>query len=333
MKKHSFVYMVPNLASIFCLLAFSNVYANDSTARVGVGGITFLKSEDIRMVQEILEISTSQVRVQYRFQNESDKPIQATVAFPMPPYSWNSGEHATEANMGPLKNFITQVDGLTINSKIDRRAIIGKVDVTQRLRKIGLSDTQIFETFAHCPDDDTDKKFELCGLNKAQKIALEKLGDWKIEETALWAYEFPPHKEVNVSHEYPPFVGESYSVPIQRGREIHDPLAYIDTIDACLDVGTKNLIRKKVNSMVAHGRKNVSVSVREVEYVLGTGKNWKGPIKDFKLRIKKSSPDEIVSLCFPGKPKREGNTILEFSQKNLTPQDKLIVFFYNIYGS
>ena len=84
--------------------------------------------------------------------------------------------------------------------------------------------------------------------------------------------------------------------------------------------------------MVDQGAKNVSVSLSEVEYVLGTGKNWKGPITDFKLRIKKNSPDQVVSLCFPGKPKRDGDTILAFSQKHFTPQDKLIVFFYNIFG-
>jgi hypothetical protein len=42
------------------------------------------------------------------------------------------------------------------------------------------------------------------------------------------------------------------------------------------------------------------------------------------------TPDDIVSLCFPEKPLKTSPKTIEFSQSNLIPQDKLIVFFYQI---
>jgi Domain of unknown function (DUF4424) len=41
-------------------------------------------------------------------------------------------------------------------------------------------------------------------------------------------------------------------------------------------------------------------------------------------------PDDMVSLCFLGKPFKTSPTTIEFSQSNFIPQDKLIVFFYQI---
>lgn len=303
------------------LLISDCALANDSIARVGAGGITFLKSEDIRMVQEVLEISTKTIRVKYHFQNESEKDIKATIAFPMPPYRWNSGESADETNVKPLRPFVTTVNGHSAASTVSRRAMNKGRDVTDTLRKIGLNDRQIFETFAHCPDDGEGKKFELCGLSKSQEAALEKLGGWDVSETALWELVFPAKKEIEVLHEYAPLVGES------------DGSVKIENSEACVDDGTRKAIEKRVKSLSVHSANQVWVWLKEVEYILGTGRNWKGPITDFKLRIEKESPDQFISLCFPGKPKRIGDTVFEFSQTNYVPQDKLIVYFYSVGAS
>lgn len=78
---------------------------------------------------------------------------------------------------------------------------------------------------------------------------------------------------------------------------------------------------------------NVARQLEDVEYILGTGRNWKGPIADFTLRIEKARPDDIVSLCFPGQPRRVSPTVLEFHEVNLVPQDRLVVYFYSTDGS
>lgn len=305
--------------------------ANDSIARVGAGGITLLKTENIRMVQEELEISTESIRVRYRFKNESEKDIQATIAFPMPTFGWNPGESMLDANIKPLRPFTTKVDGRSVDVTIAKKAVIGGNDVTNTLRGIGLADEQIFETFSHCPDDGMNSKFELCGLSKDQEDALKKLGEWKVSEIALWGHTFQAKKEVEVTHEYAPFVGASYTYPFQgKSGYVSDVLVKGASAEACVDDGTRKAIQKRVKSFVVAGANAVWVSLDEVEYILGTGRNWKGPIGAFKLRIIKDSPNQVVSLCFPGKPKWLDEKTFEFSQVNYVPQDKLVIYFYTI---
>ncbi len=204
-------------------------------------------------------------------------------------------------------------------------------DVTSVLREIGLSDLQIFETFAHCLDDGSEKKFELCDVSPVQLRSLEQLGHWEIHETALREQLFPANTEIDVLHEYSPLVGASYGIPYQEGfGYVSNILLKSESSEACVDDGMRRSIQKRINSLVDHGAKNVWVTLKEVEYILGTGRNWKGPIANFTLILKKDSPEQFISLCFPGKPKRIGNSILEFTQENFIPQDKLVVYFYDV---
>jgi hypothetical protein len=322
-------------ASVLLVAGFA-VQANDSTARVGAGGLTLLKDDNIRMLQEVLVISTKAVRVHYRFLNDADRDIRTTVAFPMPVYGWNPGVSALDANIGPLKSFVLRVDGSPAATRIGRKALIGERDVTDRLREIGLSDTQIFETFGDCTLDG-------CGLSRQQSEEIARLAGananepaapWKVDASVYWEQIFPAHKEIEIEHEYPPFVGLVFNAPYQ-GKFVDDPGKTItpwdkDPKEACLDEGTRQAITKRIKSLVKKGASSVWVTLHDVEYVLGTGRNWKGPIADFKLQIEKDSPDQLVSLCFPGKPKKIGSSLLEFSQSNFVPQDKLVVYFYKV---
>jgi hypothetical protein len=63
---------------------------------------------------------------------------------------------------------------------------------------------------------------------------------------------------------------------------------------------------------------------------LGTGRNWKGPIGEFKPRLKKGIPEEIVSACLPGQPKKLSPTLYEFTERNFVPDDRLVVYFYDV---
>lgn len=309
--------------------------ANDTTARVAAGGITFLKNDHIRLVQETLEISTKIIRVRYRFLNESDRDIQTVVAFPMPPYGWNPGGIAFDSNEKPLSSFVAQVDGHSIATMKSQKAVIGERDVTDHLKNMGLSDTQIFKTFGDCTPEGK------CSFTKTQEEKLKQLAGterrfppWKVAETIYWEQVFPSRREIGVLHEYPPFVGMAYTAPYQKGfgyvSDIPSAAGDKDSKEACLDTGTYQLIQKKIKSYVQNGEAMVYVTIQDVEYILGTGRNWKGPITNFKLRIKKDFPDQIISLCFPGKPKRVDSSTLQFSHSNFVPQDKLVIYFYTV---
>jgi Domain of unknown function (DUF4424) len=304
--------------------------ANDSTAYVSTGGITFLKSEDIRMVQEVLEISPGDIKVRYRFLNESDKDINATIAFPMPSYT-APNPYVDDPNGGPLRPFSTWVNGKLVQSKIDRKAVDGERDITPDLRKIGLDDKQIFETFALCPDQDGDVP-KYCGLTKNQEKSIEDMrvvGSWWVDETALWELVFPSHQEIEVLHEYEPKTGGRYYEPYQHGKYFGEVITHENVSPDC-GGNEEALIDKRIHELAQKGADFVTVSVAEVSYILLTGKNWKGPITDFKLRIIKNTPDQIISVCFPGKPKRLGDSTFEFSQHDFVPKDDLHVYFYDI---
>lgn len=256
----------------------------------------------------------------------------------MPPYGLNFGESPSDDNERPLKPFTLLVDGRSIPTQLSQRAMIGERDVTDQLRKIGLSESQIFETFGDCDIENG------CSFTNKQEMELERLSTtyyggapWKVAETAYWEQVFPARREIEIEHQYPPFIGMAFSAPYQE-KYVFDPSDSgiptasrgKDTKEACLHEGARQAITRKIKSFVAKGASWVWVTLHDVEYVLGTGRNWKGPIADFKLRIEKDSPSQLVSLCFPGQPKRISDTLLEFSHSNFAPQDKLVVYFYTV---
>jgi hypothetical protein len=286
--------------------------ANDSHARVGAGGIELLKTDDIQMVSEVLEISTSKIRVTYHFLNISNHDITTTVAFPMP--AFNGIGDASE-NQRPLDSFRVYINGVEVSVNKNRVFLIDNVDVTDKLRKIGLSDKQLFDPAFNCMWGYIDEaEAGGCRLTKAQNETILKMNAYRgqIKETAYWEQTFPAGQKIEVVHEYQPFVGFQPSLDQKRIRE------------ACLD---KRTIKAMGGEFDEFG--HLIGGGRDVEYILGTGRNWKGPIKNFRLILKKKSPEEWVSLCFPGKPVKTGPTTIEFSHTDFVPQDRLIIYFFH----
>lgn len=302
------------------VMVVNDCWANDGWASVAAGGITFEKTNDISMKEEVLEISAKLIRVSYRFQNVSNKDVHATVAFPMPSYRFNYGFDASDINNHPLNSFVVKANGRNVPFMKDRRAKIGDKDITKQLQAIGLSDKQIFETFARCGDGENIGEY--CGVTKEQENALKGIGEWSVFETAYWEQTFLANKEVAVLHEYEPLVGGT-ALPV---------FAMVDESgNACEDDVTQRAVQKQLDSLTASGSTDALVAISDVGYILWTGRTWSGPIGNFRLRIKKQSPKQIVSLCFPGKPKKIDSTTLEFIQENYTPQDKLLVRFFDVH--
>lgn len=287
--------------------------ANDTAATIGVGGLVLKKNRHIEMVSEVLEISVYKVRVTYDFLNTSSKDIKTTVAFPMPAF-----HDADDANVRPLDSFRTSVNGKEVAVKKHRRFLIGKVDVTDNLRKVGFTDKQIFDVGFVCWDTDPEDSSQPggCKRTKKQMAAIALLhnslkGNWAIQETAYWTQDFPAHKDIKVVHEYRPFAGYN-SDNSHPGR------------NGCLDKATERLVDRRLDE-----NGGVHVLLREVKYILGTGRNWRGPIRRFKLIIRKQAPNNVVTLCFPGKAVKTSPTTFEFARSNYVPQDMLDIFFYS----
>jgi hypothetical protein len=329
--------LVLSIAALISSIPTGHVAANDSIARVGAGGIVLLKTEQVRMIREVLEISTRRVRVTYRFKNESSEDIRTSVAFPMPAYGWNPGQSAVDANERPLRPFTTLVDGQGIEARFERRAVVDGRDISDGLRRAGLSNAQIFETFGDCT-------IEGCPISAGQSEQIARLAgqeagypNWKVAETAYWEQMFPAGAVVQVQHAYPPFVGMSYSELHQVGSGRVEGLPTATWLsppakpnEACTDEGASQALEKRIRRASKGGSRTVLVTLQDVEYVLGTGRNWKGPIADFTLRIEKGSDDQVISLCFPGKPRKIDARTIEFHAGEFVPQDRLVVHFYSV---
>jgi len=279
------------------------------------------------MVSEVLEISTTKVRVTYQFLNTSAKDIKTTVAFPMPAFG-DTRFAGDEVHEGPVESFKVSVDGKPIHTRVYGVFRIDDVDVTDKLRKIGLSEKQILDPDFSCfiGFDLVTTGGKVCALTEKQEVELRKLGPVDlghrtIQETAYWEQIFPAGKEVEVVHEYKPFVGGRMA----DGGYLNLNKNPAKDAEACLD----NTTRKAISRRLARGDV-VSFYVYDVEYILGTARNWKGPIKNFKLIVRKDTPRELVSLCFAGTPVKTSPTTIEFSQKDFVPQDHLIVYFYDM---
>lgn len=331
-----------SLIAIAIAMAVSAVRANDSMVRVGAGGITLIKSEHVRMLEEVLEISTKMVSVKYRFRNDSDKDIKAMVAFPVPLYGWTSGLTMRDQNQKPVSTFEAFVDGRRVKTRTITRAMVRGVDVTRELHRAGLSDKQI-QTFAGSHVSEDGERL-IDDLTRRQRKTVEQFKEdkksgpsWTVASTIVWKQTFPAGKEVVVEHHYAPFVGMSYTLPYQKGRPYPDSLVYPTgaavpegTDEACLGTATRKSIDDRIEALATGGAPMVYVTLHDVEYMLGTGRNWKGAIGAFTLRVEKDSPDQIVSLCFPWELRKTGHTSYEFTQKDFVPQDKLVVYFYDI---
>ncbi len=306
-------------------------FSNDSIARFGAGGIEFTKNEDIRCLEEVLEISTKKIRVKYRFLNESDKDIHTRVAFPLPKYDPLRGHYSSEDEPRLIMaSFNVLVNGWPVAKQNICKAFVADRDVTHTLRKSGLSDKDIFFGFRYDQDNSPlSKKF----------VQLRKeIGDWKTEETAFWQQIFPSKRETVVEHEYVPVVGGGFAPNWKTYEEEGNVDEFWksftgmrdDKDEACLDEITKRAMEKRFRTMYSTSAESVWVWHRNVEYILGTGRNWKGPIGEFRLRLVKEKPEEFVSVCFPGKPEKISPTVYEFVQKDYVPQDKLVVYFYTV---
>lgn len=303
---------------LLALLISNCANANDSLASVGAGGLELLKTNDIKIVSEVLEISTTKVRVKYHFLNTSNKDIKTTVAFPMPAFDDTFIPDGSRENQKPLESFHISVSGVPAPVQKSRAFFVNGTDATNQFRNIGLTENQIFDPKFSCLSESgrDDKK---CKLTNEQVAAIDYMrasgGNWQIKETAYWVQTFPAGKEIEVNHEYTPFTGIYPSGTIKE--------------DGCPNEGSQQAIDKIIEKNTDEQYYS-GINMREVEYILGTGRNWNGPIKDFRLVIKKDSPDEIISLCFPGKALKTSPTSIEFHQQDFIPQDQLAVYFVTI---
>lgn len=178
-----------------------------------------------------------------------------------------------------------------------------------------------YYTEADLPKDKNILKFSVSIDGKKQAFETEdkksvdkESGATAHQITHHWMQTFPAKKIVSVVHEYTPGVGGAVDYGMQ-GEE---------TGMYCIDPELTKWIKQQEKA-------KYHVPTSTIAYILTTGANWKGPIGQFKLTVKKSDPNEKLSFCGTGIKKIDAKTFV-MEKTNFTPkQDLNIIYFAKPY--
>lgn len=310
----------------------SPVWANDSAAGVGVGGIELRQTDAVAMLSEELTISPAEVRVRYVFRNETDAPVETIVAFPLPDIG--PGGREVERNLPDpwSDNFVrfqTWIDGKSVALQVQHRVMLDGQDRAAELQALGVPPL---------PFDAYSVRHMIAGLPAETRRTLHEGGfltedgfpRWSLQSTFWRSQIFPPHTEVTVEHRYVPAAAitlNSWFPGPEDPATITDDWwreALIDAhVEYCPEPETLGAMRAALNAGMPEGF--ATYTSAEVAYVLTTGANWRGPIEDFHLVVESPVELDWVFTCFPGAQRLAPNRI-EARLTDFTPTEDLRVY-------
>jgi hypothetical protein len=310
--------------------------ANDSEASVAIGGLELVQSASISMDSEDLFLSAKEVRVTYRFTNTAKKDIETLIAFPLP--TINSHAYYTEGDSDPYidpnsLNFKTWVDGKPVQLTTEYVAQVKGKTVNNALKKYGL------------PIDwtkDPEFREKLNALSAEQvKAALNEgllvrdsdgvMGNWTVTANITRKQRFPGGATIRVEHRYTPSLGGSVGgALLQTEPDIVQHYKDNYCTDKSFLAGFQAKMAEFAKFYKARGEESSGPhSETWLDYVLKSGANWKGPIKDFRLVVDKGNARNLVSFCMDG-VKKISPTQFEVRRKNFEPKKDLAILIVNI---
>lgn len=308
-------------AAVFLALALPTAaLANDSTAEIGVGGLTLLKSDAIAMQSEDLFLSEDKVTVDYVFLNGSGADIEALVAFPLPDVVYEP-EIRIPDFLAEL-DFRTSVDGNPVKLDVLQVALLNGRDVTARVKAAGfpvLADWERFEKVVEAKTPAERKALIAEGLlrNAGDEQYPYWLAGWVTRTTVTRTQVFPAGRPIRVSHSYKPLAGGSVGSILKPSLRKDSSLAAdVAAYRAkfCID----DAFVKGFDSTQGKDAEALRPDVW-IGYVLTSGANWKGPIGRFRMVVDKGDAKNLVSFCADG-VKKTGPTRFEVTHENFTPK-------------
>jgi hypothetical protein len=308
----------------------SSLFANDSSAELSVGGLVFTRSAEISLESEDLAITPDVVTVRYKFLNQTPKPVTLTVAFPVPDIDLSEGDNYAIPGNDPANflGFETKVDGKPISFTIHQTAFLGSKDISAALQGAGVPLLPIGAQQTRLTDLPQATRDKLIG----QGLLLQNGNDdrgrplyegaWTVKTAAVRQQTFASDRPVMVEHRYHTSLGVSFDTVLRKGlRQNKAMAAEIERYrkDYCVSDSFLASVDKLAGSGEANSAK---LQERRISYVLKTGANWAGPIKDFRLTVDKQKADRLVSFC-ADHIKAISPTVVEFTAKDFTPDKDL----------
>ncbi len=343
----------PALVRAFAVLAFLGLAAalparaNDSTGFQGTGGIELSVTNDIRMVSEDLRIGLDEIRVSYVFRNMGDRPIDTLVVFPLPDLDLSQAPTAANWNFpvdgADFLGFRLWVDDRPLTPQLERRAFYQGREVTRELEAAGALGLAPWKAQSY---DEQVKAIPAASLDRLRRSGLIQPGEddnapqWVLRTRYHWRQTFPPGVDVRVRHAYRPFVGTALIgraaeingrgvvgrlIGGENGAGVEDSETKNSGDDRyCIDAGTR---RALAAAEKGHKGTESPFTAWEIEYILTTARNWRGPIGRFHLTLDKGAPGNILSLCWNGL-KKTGPTTFESVITDFVPERDIRLLFF-----
>lgn len=312
-------------AAAAALLFASEAAADDSSAALGMGGLVFTQSADIRMADEDLRISPKEVRIRFAFANDGAHDIDTIMAFPLPDIDTAEFSNSAIGTVtGDPVNFVgfkVTADGRPVAVSVEQRAFFNGRDVTATVRSVGLpvnviSDQGYKLLVALSPEK--RKLLTSAGLAEFDEYN-NALPRWIVRTKFFWHQHFPAGKTVVLEQRYQPVTGQFFFGSYDLKPEAADGQTLLKSY--CTDPGSKATLEKMIAAKEkADPQGGGYLNAYETDYILMTGNNWKGPIGRFHLTLDKLKPDNVLSLCWDGTLEKTGPTTFEDTRERFAPR-------------
>ena len=322
------------IALLVATLAASPALGNDSTAELTTGGLIFVRNPDVEMRSEDLHISTAGIRVRYSFFNKSTRDVTVLVAFPMPDVKIDGpDDNISVPTDDPvnLLGFSTTVNGKPTETQVEQRVLAAGIDRTRLLRSLGIPLAphlaRTNEALDKLPPDKWEE-FLRIGLadieeyDAGQGMQKHLAARWTLQTAYYWEQTFPAMAETLIEHQYKPSVGASVQTALGAPNMTAEPWYDEYKEKYCL---TPDFLAEIERARTASGSKfGAPYSEERLDYILKTGANWSGPIKDFRLVVDKGEGDSLVSFCGQD-AKKISDTQFEIRRADYVPDGNLAV--------
>jgi hypothetical protein len=335
------------LPFFICLTAL----ADDTVVGLGSGGLEFLSTDEIEMVQEDLTISTNIIDARYIFRNITDHPVKIMVAFPLPIIDFSKFSYYGPAinlpkfNGSNFVDFKTYVNNQIIETKVETKALVNYSDISNELRKLNIN----FEIPGPQGFNENISK-KLSSLKKADQEKLIKLGaiqnlkaddsqpdlfyeNWSLVTLYYWTQTFPVGQTVQIRHTYHPIIEESAGfgalLTDYTGKPI--PLVLEGTPDARYPADSRDYFKPYCMTdefwkLAREKNTRFSYESKKINFILKTANAWRKPIGEFNFIIERNNPDSLVSLCMDG-IKKVSPTRFKLTKTNFIPDKDIDIFF------
>lgn len=316
--------------------------ANDSEAEWALGGLAFKANDAISMDSEDLYLSAGEVRVDYTYTNHSGTDQTVLVSFPLPafPNAENGWWDGASYPDWQFLDFRTTVDGREVAWEVVDRALVGGKDVTALVAAEGLplrwwEDYELLDRIAALPPEEVARLVGLGLLGPDPEGYRSHIPAWQAQRVITREQVFPAKATVKVSHRYTPQIGGSVGGLL---HQLDDPdwaeqRAYYEErycVDPHFLAGVKRR-QAEAERKAAENDGFYGYGETWLGYVLSTGANWQGPIRDFRLVVDKGKPENLVSFCMDGVTKISP-TQFEVRKKNFEPVHDLNILIVQWYS-